>query len=376
MEHMKATISKHDLSNALATVQAAIPSRPTHPVLANVRLVANEDDQQVELIGFDLSTGIKTTFDAIVTEDGDVAIPFRLLANIVSKLPEGSISLECPTDGTLTTLTSLTGAYELRGMSVEEYPALPEFDATFSVDLTVDQLKTGLSGSLYAAATDLTKQVLCGVHLTLTQDSLEFAATDGHRLAFVKLDDMSDVSDKLELTVPANVLAQVIQRIGKLDDEDIVKLQGTGDQVQFNLEDTEIKARLLEDSYPNYQQLVPTSYKNSVVIDRKSLIAALERVAVIAERKNNIIKFDFQHNKLTLQVDATDVGTGQESLVTQSQGEGIVIAFNVRYSLDALRHTPSNEVVFEMGTPTSPVLVKPLGGAKVTHLVMPVLIRD
>jgi DNA polymerase-3 subunit beta len=133
---------------------------------------------------------------------------------------------------------------------------------------------------------------------------------------------------------------------------------------------------LLEGSYPNYQQLLPKNSKHSVVLDRRELIFSLERVAVIAERKNNIIKFDFQQNKLQLEAAATDVGQGSESLATQSQGDGIVIAFNVRYIIEALRNTASSEVIFEMNTPDSPVLIKPLGGASVTHLVMPVQIRD
>lgn len=373
---MKVTLSKHDLSTALSLVQAAIPNRPTHPVLANVRLVTSEAAQQVRLVGFDLSLGIKTTFDAVVTEDGDVAIPAKLLSNIVAKLPEGTISLECPNDSTLTTLTSLTGCYELRGMSTEEYPVLPEFDAEVEVSITVEQFKTGLGSTLYAVSSDLTKQILCGVHLMLDADSLEFAATDGHRLAIVQLPDVDDAYGKIALTVPSNVLAQVKSAISKLDDDYIVKVLVNESQVQFNLEDTEIKARLLEGEYPQYQTLLPESSDRSAVIDRKNLIAALERVAVIADLKNNIIKFNFQTNKLRLEVDSKEVGSGQEALVTQSQGDDILIAFNARYILDALRNTASNEVVFEMNTPTSPVLVKPLGGATVTHLVMPVQIRD
>jgi DNA polymerase-3 subunit beta len=352
---MKVTLSKHDLSVALATVQAAIPNRPTHPVLANVRLVASEATQQIKLIGFDLSLGIKTTFGAVVTEDGDVAIPAKLLSSIVSKLPEGAISLECATDSTLVTLTSLTGSYELRGMSTEDYPELPEVNAEVEANLTVEQLKTGLSGSLYAASNDETKQVLCGVHMTLNTDSLEFAATDGHRLAIVHLSDVEDAFGKLALTIPASVLAQVKFQVSKLDDEYIVKVQASENQVQFDLADNEIKARLLEGSYPQYHQLLPQHFERSVVVDRRELIAALERVAVIAERKNNLIKFNFQTNKLHLEVDTEDVGRGQESLVTQSQGDEILIAFNA---------------------PGSPALIKPLGGVAVTHLVMPVQIRD
>jgi DNA polymerase-3 subunit beta len=187
---------------------------------------------------------------------------------------------------------------------------------------------------------------------------------------------MADASGKIDLTIPASVLAQVKSQISKFEDDDIVNLQVSGDQIQFNLVEVEIKARLLEGSYPQYRQLLPQHFEHSVVLDRRELIASLERVAVIAERKNNIIKFDFQQNKLQLEVNTADVGRGNESLATQSQGEGIVIAFNVRYIIEALRNTVSSEVIFEMNTPDSPVLIKPLGGTAVTHLVMPVQIRD
>src|ERR687885_1214896 len=192
---MKLVCTQSDLNSNLSLVTRAVPSRPTHPVLGNVLVSGDTQTQQVRLTAFDLSLGIQTSFTAQVLQDGEVAIPAKLLNDIVSRLPEGEITLEdqagesvneTDSDRRIVTLTSVSGRYQVRGMSSEEFPELPQIAAAVAVHLPVEALVEGLRGSLFATSSDETKQVLTGVHLTMQQDSLEFAATDGHRLAVVE----------------------------------------------------------------------------------------------------------------------------------------------------------------------------------------------
>src|SRR4028119_2045106 len=223
---MKLICTQSDLNTNLSLVIRAVPSRPTHPVLGNVLLTGNPDTQQVRLTAFDLSLGIQTSFAANVLQGGEIAIPAKLLNDIVSRLPDGEITLEdevgktvneTETDRRIVTLTSASGRYQVRGMSSEEFPELPQI-AGAAVSLPVEALVDGLRGSLFATSSDETKQVLTGVHFTMQQDSLEFAATDGHRLAVVKTTNqnadeeeqagVADNTSQLEVTLPARDLRE------------------------------------------------------------------------------------------------------------------------------------------------------------------------
>jgi DNA polymerase-3 subunit beta len=379
---MKFTCDRSVLNENLSLAIRAVPSRPTHPVLANIRLHADADNQRIRLTAFDLSLGIQVGFPAIVEESGDIAIPAKLLSDIVSRLPDGPISLENESGATLVTLTCLTGNYELRGMSSEEFPELPSIEGGKTISIGVETLIEGLRGTLFSASGDETKQVLTGIHLSVGDLGLEFAATDGHRLAVVEtIGDNAGLDGSLKdlaVTIPATALRELERAISKYGGDEVVELHFDDSQVVFDLKDQRVTSRKLDGSYPAYRQLLPRQFATQVTVDRRQLLSTLERIAVIADRKNNIVKFMIKELSQTLElsVDATDVGSGKESLSIQLAGDGLLIAFNVKYVMESLRNLQSTEVQMQLNTPTSPVIITPLGGTKMTHLVMPVQIRD
>ena len=149
-------------------------------------------------------------------------------------------------------------------------------------------------------------------------------------------------------------------------------------QAIFECGDQRLTSRLLEGQYPNYNQLIPRQFARQVTIERRSLVSALERIAVIADRKNNVVKLslDSEAQSLALSVDAQDVGSGQETMPVQFSGESMDVAFNVRYLLDGLKVLTSSEVQLQLNEPNSPVILTPVGDLQMTYLVMPVQIRS
>ena len=210
------------------------------------------------------------------------------------------------------------------------------------------------------------------------QHGLEFAATDGHRLAVVETMDDDATGIECGVTIPATALRELERALAKLSGDQTIGLCFDDSQIIFNLGDQQITSRVLDGSYPAYRQLIPQQFSTQIAADRRQLLSALERIAVIADRKNNIVKFTIgeKSQTLALSVDAADVGSGKESLGIQLTGESLIIAFNVRYVMESLRNLSSTEVTMQCNTPTSPVIITPLGGTKMTHLVMPVQIRD
>jgi DNA polymerase III subunit beta len=408
---MKLVCSQSDLNTNLSLVSRAVPSRPTHPVLGNVLLKADADIQQVRLTAFDLTLGIQTSFAAQITAGGEIAIPAKLLNDIISRLPEGDITLEdkggegasdTDSEHRIVTLTSASGRYQVRGMSSEEFPELPQVAAGVAVHLPVEALVEGLRGTLFATSSDETKQVLTGVHFTMQQDTLEFAATDGHRLAVVETtnqrvadDETAEESDEeleasensrkpmneisqLELTVPARALRELERMLAPHQSTDTVALHFEQGQIIFQGTEQRLTTRTLEGQYPPYRQLIPSQFQRQLTIDRRKLLNAVERIAVLADQKNNVIKFniDSVNQHLSLSVEAQDVGSGQESMAAQVTGEGLDIAFNVKYLIDGLKALSTSDIQIQMNAPNSPVILTPLGGRKMTYLVMPVQIRN
>jgi DNA polymerase-3 subunit beta len=369
-------------------------------VLANVLLTADEETQQVQLTAFDLSVGIRTSFAAQVEEGGEITLPAKILNEIVSRMPEGQITLEDRAEdgeseevetSIIATLTSSSGSYTVRGMEAADFPALPEIEEgeAKAIYLPPEALIEGLRGCLFACSPDETKQVLSGVHLKLDRDGIEFAATDGHRLAVVETvtnasedeeEEYEDASEaeELEVTVPARALRELERMIGMRQSPEPVALHLDGGQIVFELGTQRLTSRKLEGMYPNYPMLIPNQFLSEINLERRRFLSALERIAVLADQKNHIVKcsVDRDSQQIYLSVEAQDVGSGREALPAQISGDDPKeIAFNVRYVMDILKTMSSSEVKVKLNDMTSPVILTPLSGQKQTFLVMPVQVR-
>ncbi|MEO0988923.1 MAG: DNA polymerase III subunit beta, partial [Cyanobacteria bacterium J06639_14] len=360
-----------------------VPARPSKPVLSNVLIKVDETAQEITLIGFDETMGVQTTFKASVEEPGELTLPAKLLESIVSRLPAGDIAVQEIEADASVTITCSSGEYQVRGLSAEDYPSLPLIEDGQGTQLLAEALLSGLRGALFATSGDETKQVLTGVHLVTETDTLEFAATDGHRLAVVQTADESGAnaaaseSPLMNVTVPAKALRELEKMLQAYASSEPIALRFDRTQVVFELGNQRLTTRLLEGQYPNYRQLVPKQFERQVTVERKLLASALERIAVLADQKNNIVKLslDPEQQTVAISVEAQEVGSGREVVAAQITGEPLDIAFNVRYLLDGLKALETNEVQMQCNTATSPSVITPLGELRMTYLVMPVQIR-
>jgi DNA polymerase-3 subunit beta len=384
---MKLVCSQSELSSSLQLVSRAVAARPTHPVLANVLLTADAGTGRLSLTGFDLSLGIQTSLPASVELSGAITLPARLFGEIVSRLSSDSpITLSCPEGAEQLELTSMSGSYQMRGMPAEDFPDLPLVESGTPIRLGADALVKGLRATLFASSGDEAKQLLTGVHLGLDGSGLECAATDGHRLAVLQLDDAaqsaaSEAGSEAEpfaVTVPARSLRELERLLSGRQSEDPLSLFFDRGQVVFLWADQVLTSRSLDGAYPRYRQLIPESFNRRIVVDRRTLISALERVAVLADQHNNVVKLSTEpsQGRLLLQADAQDVGSGSEALPAEISGDAIAIAFNVRYLLDGLKAMVADQVALSCNGPTTPAVLTPIDESRFTYLVMPVQIRS
>lgn len=369
---MKFTCNQKKLCDALLLVSRAVPSKPTHPVLANILMVAVGD--KITLTSFDLSLGIRASIPAKVEASGSVAIPAKIFVDIITKL-DGEIKIETSQieDGVIVKIKPKSGKYEIRGMVADEFPELPDMNGEcFEIESSV--LTEGLKGCLFCASDDQSKQILTGVHLTVKQDTLEFAATDGHRLSVVK--SHYESKDSFDVTIPAKALSELEKMLSKSSPDAVVSVMIDSGIALFEIGSQQLTTRTLEGVYPMYNSLVPKHFDKSVVVERKLLISALERIGVIADQKNRIVKIDILQDKLILSCEFQEVGFGHEELPAQVTGESITVAFNVGYLLEGLKALSSSEVQINLNEELTPVLFNPIGGLKMIYLAMPVQIRN
>jgi DNA polymerase-3 subunit beta len=384
---MRLVCPQTQLAANLAIVGRAVASRPTHPILANIRLDADSTNQSLGLTAFDLNIAVQVSFPAQVVDGGSITLPAKLLNDIVSRLPDEDITINFEKDNTVVTIICGSGRYQMNGLPIEEFPELPQIgedgETTY---LPVESMLNGLAATLFATSADETKRILTGVHLTATNDRLEFAATDGHRLSvlqtgFLDADEPpvtgDTVTTNLEVTIPSRALRE-LERMLNQQTEGAIAVKFDSANMIFQSANQILISRLLDGSYPNYRQLIPNQFERKVTLERKLFLSALERIAVLADQKNNIVKItiDSTGQEISLSVEAPDVAAGRESLPAQVSGEAVEIAFNVKYLLDGLKALPSNEIQIQLNNPTSPAVLVPIGAAKMTYLLMPVQIRN
>jgi DNA polymerase III subunit beta len=371
---MKFVCRQQDLSANLALVSRAVASRASHPILTTIKIDAIPTNL-IQLTGFDLSLGIQAQFYGQVEDGGSVALPAKLLYEIIAKLPSGDITIETIEHHSLVLISSSCGQYQIAGLDPTEFPELPTIDGT-SHKLEVIDFIDGLRGTLNATSGDESKQILTGVYLNVTENHIEFAATDGHRLGTVEIDNGSIGSQAFQVTVPSKALQELDRILGRAADGDTLKIQLEAGHVIFNCGDVQLTTRTLEGKYPDYKLLIPGKFTRQVVVDRKLLLNALERIEVLSDH-NNLVKFSINKKGKKLDVSIESEGrSGVESLLAQISGTDLDIAFNIDYFIDGLKILSTQEITISLNGNLEPVVLAPIGGVKMTYLVMPVQLRS
>ena len=346
---MKLITTQSDLAHALRTVAPAISNSSSHPILGTALVTAA--DGVMTVTGFNLDLGISISVPAAVETPGTVALPHRLLAGLVSRFEDGEV-LTLHDNG----LTAASGSYGLAAMDADDYPGLPVVKAAG----TELMLSAGVRACLPCCSTDISKAMLSGIHMAAGH----MEATDGHRMMRIAV----DLPDGLDLVLPASTMRL-------LQDHAVTIAHAAGQAVITTEEDITIYSRILDGKYPDVGALVPPSFSHTITIDRHRLTRALERVALIAEAHNSVIKLEAVGGTIAITAEA-DANNGKELMRIEGDGTG-TWAFNVHYLLDGLKAFRSYEsVTLSANSSTTPVVLTPANVEGQTYLVMPVQIRN
>ncbi len=375
---MKFVCSKSELAYYLNFVSRGVSSRPLLAIMGNVYFCADQQSQTLLLKSFDGNLGITAELDATVLEAGEFTLPARLLNDIVAKMPSAEVKVELEKGSDQVYISCGSAKYRLMGMPADEFPELPKISAGgHTTVLPVEALLEGLRSTIFAVSSDETKPLLTGVNLIAEPPKMEFAATDGHRLAVLQ----TEVSDAVEMptvqvTIPARAMRELEKMLEK-QTEGVVAVQFDQNQIVFETAKQTLTSRLLDGNYPNYRQLIPKDFNRQVTVDRKAFLASLERVAVLADSLTHLVKLhiDAMKQEITISAESGEAN-GQDSVTAQIAGESMEIAFNEKYLNEGIKAMNTTEIQMRINTPVSPAVFTPVGGSKLTYLIMPVQIRN
>ena len=385
---MEIICNQNEFNYAIQLVSKAVASRPTHPILANLLVTADQVTNKISLTGFDLNLGIQTSFDAKVTKSGAITVPSRLLSEIVNKLPnETPVSLDVDESSDNILIKSDRGSFNIKGIPSDDYPNLPFVESGTSLNIDPSSFLKALKLTIFASSSDDSKQLLTGVNFTFNLKYLESAATDGHRLAVVLVDKKDNFDEKedlvsdeenLSVTIPTRSLREIEKLVSLKTSENSIKLFYDKGQVVFISSNQIITTRTLEGSYPNYSQLIPENFTKLFTFKTKKIIESLERIAVLADQQSSVVKIKLEEKDLALvSADAQDIGNASELVPVSYDFDKFEIAFNVRYLLEGLKVISSENVIFKCNLSTTPAVLVPEDNFNsFTYLVMPVQVRS
>jgi DNA polymerase III subunit beta len=350
---MRFTITRQNLHQALTAVSASIPARTTLPVLSNILFEATSDG--VRMSGTDLDVGVRVQVPAQVEEGGKLTAPGKKLQEIVRELPDEPVQVN--TRGDQIELRCGRSHFKLNGLPADDFPALPQVPFERGWMASGADLLSLVRHTSFAVSTEESRPVLNGVLWELRDGEMRMVATNGHRLARMKIASGPSLETTTHLIVPPAALQQV-QRL--FDAEDEVRVGREGNHLGFQSGGTEVYTRLIEGTYPNYEQVIPKDNDKFAVIRRKDLESAIRRVAAVASDQTHRIRLEFEGDRMNLNVLTPDLGEAHDEVEVSFEGDPLSIGFNANYLLEVLRYVGTDEVRMGFKAPERAATVEPV----------------
>ena len=371
---MKLKISRGELLTGFQRVQGVVEKRNTMPILSNMLFEAKGD--QVILFATDLEIGIRGTYKAEVSQPGGVTVSARKLYEIVRELPEGPVTITSNDDHNVK-IEAGKSEFKVLGLPPQEFPAMPTVESEPLMPMDRKVLSDLIRKTVFAAGDNNARYILNGLLVThFIKDkkrALRFVGTDGHRLAVIErqLDDGKGRSLPQEQT--AIIPKKAALEIKKLleENEEGPELGVSKNQMIFKRGGLLLLARLMEGSYPNYQQVIPKENEKRVAVNKAELEGALRRVSILSREKTSAIKLALEADTVTLSSSNPDMGEAKETIAAKFGQEGFTTGFNARYLLDALSAVDAEEAVLEFKDALSPCIVRQPDDPDYLCVVMP-----
>ena len=373
---MKVTVLQENLARGLGVVSKAVSPRSTLPVLANV-LIAS-DEGRLRLSATNLEMGITCWIPARIDEEGSTTVPARTFSDLVATLPSDQVLLKLDPQTQTLNVRGGSSTNDIKCIDAQEFPPMPVPDFDGAVQINVGDFREMIHQVAFAASSDEARPVLMGVLVQVDKDKLTMAAADGFRLSVRKAVLSTPSASPVSAIVPAQALKE-LARVATDSEEPIYMVlpKGRG-QVVFRVKDVEVVSQLIDGTFPDYQQIIPRSYKSRTLVSTSSLLKACKQAEIFAREGSNVARFNIKSAQGEMQpseveISATSEETGKNETIVEAtvDGGGLLIAFNVKFLREALEVIRTPNVALETSAPNAPGVVKPVGDDQFLHVIMP-----
>ncbi len=372
---MKIHVAREDLLTALQRVQGVVEKRNTMPILANILLEARSEG--LDIVATDLEIGMRGLYKATVKEPGAVTFSARTLFDILKEVRQSEIEIAVA-ENNWVTVRAGKSQFRVVGLPSKDYPALPAIERDGLLSIPAQGLLQLLKKTVFAVGEKDTRYVLNGLLITLIPSgkkiTIRLVGTDGHRLGWAEQEVTPDASaipsSEMKVIIPKKAAIE-IRRLLEEDDKEPL-LGFSKNLLILRKSGLVFTSRIMEGTYPNYQQVVPKESSKKVMLSKSELEGALRRVAILSKDKAHAVKLAFNQEHIHLSSKSADLGEAEEEIPATYQGEMFSAGFNARYFLDVLSVIETEHLSLQMETPLSPCLIQEQDNSTFKAVVMPV----
>lgn len=350
------------------------------PILSNVLLAT--DDGRLRIAATNLEIGVTTWVGASIEEDGRVTVDARLLSEFVNTLPNAPVLLEVEAKRMSLNVQSGRDKASINGIDADDFPVIPHLNGeAYVANIDPQALRDMIAQVEFAAATDESRPVLAGVLARFEGQTVTLAAADGFRLA-VREGELADaVPERLDVIIPARALRELARILG--DQTDPVRLAITPNQSQLlvRVGETEFLSRLIDGTFPDFQQIIPREFSTKLELGREAFLNAVRRAGYFARDNNDVVRIsvhagdeEFMPGSVEISANAAERGNSQSFVDASVSGPETQIAFNARYLADVLTVLRAGQVVVGVNGANQAGVVRLVGADNYTHVIMPMVI--
>lgn len=373
---MKVTLHRSTFIQELQTVQRAISSKTTIPILTGVKM--NLSQKGLTLTGSNADISIETFLsvtnekaEMTIEKTGAVVLQARFFSEIVRRLPEDYFTMEV-IENNQVLITSGKASFTVNGLDADSYPHLPVVETNNQLTIPVQLVNQLISETVFAVSQHESRPILTGVHMILKDNQLLAVATDSHRLS-QRIIPLESGAEQFDIVIPGKSLTELARSLAET--EETIEISIMENQVLFETETMKFYSRLLEGTYPDTNRLIPTSFNTEIEFSVPSLLAAIERASLLShEGRNNIVKLVISDEEVVLYGHSPEVGKVEEILSYEKvSGDPLEISFNPDYMKAALRAFGDTSIAVKFISAIRPFTLEPTEGeAAFIQLITPV----
>jgi DNA polymerase III subunit beta len=378
---MKFSVQSNELIAAINKVIPVTPARSTLPILGN--LYFKLKGKELTIIGSDLEVYINVRVNVEGKSDGEVALPAKRLETLLQNLPGKELTFDLQSNYKLTIKTK-GGKWTITGEDPNDFPAPAEIDGSKSIDIASGVLTRYLSKAIHAASTDELRRSMNGVYFEIKPGDFRVVSTDGHRLVRIINSNFNFEGDKLIMLVPiktCTLMTRLFKGGAKDENEDegasdaVVTIHFSNEFLVCSYKNITITSRLIDDTFPNYESVIPTDNEKRLKLKRDDLIASVKRSIIMSDQITNRTSVQISGDELKVRSANNEYGTDSEETIecTFTEEDEFEIAFNGKYLLEAIQHFESGELFFDFSTPLKAAIIRPVEPVENEDLMMLVM---